>query len=315
MPHLRPLFKYAMPATVALAVFGVAPLARSDDASSRAQLIAEVPINFAARGQKLPVPLIPAQVCGVDGLLLIDTGSSHNALTRDFAEAHDLTNATATIGRDHAGETVTTSLAQTADWQLGEFRRPVEDAVVVAGPPPFKPLGIVGFLSPQNFFGAAHVVLDFPAGRLVALAGDANAARAWAVARYPGAELAVLPRAAGPHTQKLYVQAQLASGASVVAEIDTGGSTTEFAANLLPAEDTDETVTSVTVSGKKRAARVVDGQTLSLGGMKFGPLKVKARPTGTGPAMLLGIDLLRQTVLILPAAPNAPIVVLRPRSG
>jgi hypothetical protein len=298
----------------AVAVVAFATVARSDDAS-RVQPLVEVPLSFSARGQKLPVPLVPVRLHGTDGHLLVDTGSSHNALTRDFAEAHDLAGAPAGTGRDHAGETVTTSPAKAIDWELGGVSRRVEDAIVVAGPPPFKPLGVVGFLSPQNFFGAASVVLDFPAGRLMALSGDASAVRAWAESRYPEAEIAVLPRAAGPHARKLYVQAQLASGESVVAEIDTGGSTTEFAENLLPADGNGETLTSVAVSGKKRAARLVEGQTLSLGGVRFSPLKVKARPTGATPAVLLGIDLLRYTVLIIPAAPDAPFIVLRPRVG
>lgn len=299
---------------LAAAALALSPVVRSDEAP-RAQPLVDVPLGFSARGQKLPVPLVPVRLHGSDGLLLVDTGSSHNALTRDFAEAHDLAGAPAGTGRDHAGEAVTTSPAKAIDWELGAFSRRVEDAIVVAGPPPFKPLGIVGFLSPQNFFGTASVVLDFPAGRLLALPGDANAARAWAESRYPDAEIAVLPRAAGPHARKLYVQAQLASGELVVAEIDTGGSTTEFAENLLPADGNGETLTSVAVSGKKRAARLVEGQALSLGGMKFGPLKVKARPTDAAPAVLLGIDLLRHTVLILPAASDAPVLVLRPRAG
>ena len=301
-----------------LAGFAVSLLVLAPTASLRAApsaevtVVAEVPIVFEARGQKLPVPLVPGRIQEQEGLLLIDTGSSHNALTRTFADACGLVRNPAGTGRDHAGDAVKTELASATEWRLGTFTRPVEETLVVPGPPPFAPLGIVGFLSPQRFFAGSTVVLDFPGGRLFALSGSSAAIEHWLAERYRGAARATLPRVAGPHADKLYVTAQLAGGGSAVAEIDTGGTTTEFAESLLPpAEAAPETATSTAVGGRTRTARVVPGQTLALGSLDFGPTKVKARPAGGSPEVLVGIDLLRLTVLVIPAEPAAPLVVLR----
>lgn len=281
--------------------------------STEATVVAEVPIVFEARGQKLPVPLVPGRIQEQEGLLLLDTGSSHNALTRAFAEAHGIVGTPAGTGHDHAGDAVKTELASATEWRLGPFTRRVEDGLVVPGPPPFAPLGIVGFLSPQRLFASSTVVLDFPGGRLFALSGSAAAIERWLAARYRDAARATLPRVAGPHADKLYVTVRLAGGVSAVAEIDTGGTTTEFAESLLPpAEPAPETATSTAVSGRTRTARVVPGQTLALGALDFGPTKVKTRPADVAPEVLLGIDLLRRTVLVIPAEPAAPLVVLRP---
>lgn len=282
-------------------------------AVDEATLVAEAPIVFEARGQKLPVPLVPGRIQDQEGLLLLDTGSSHNALTRAFADAHGLVGTPAGTGRDHAGDAVKTELASATEWHVGAFARRLEDTVIVPGPPPFAPLGIVGFLSPQRLFAGSTVVLDFPGGRLFALSGSEAAIARWLAARYPAAERVPLPRVAGPHANKLYVTAQLAGGVAATAEIDSGGTMTEFAESLLPpAEPAPEAATSKAVGGRTRTARVVSGQALALGSLDFGPMKIKARPAGAPPEVLLGIDLLRRTVLVIPAETAAPLLFLRP---
>jgi len=287
-------------------------IASPPDLPAEVRLVAEAPIAFSARGQKLPVPLVTARIAGREGLLVLDTGSSHQALTRTFADAQYLASTPSEAGRDHAGATVATQRAAPCEWVIGSFNRRVEEAVVVPAPAPFGPLGIVGFLSPQNFFPDATVVLDFPGGRLLALAGDSAAIRAWLAARYPSAPSAQLSRAPGPHAEKLYVIAAVTGQREALAEIDTGGSMTEFAESLLPTGPATGTTTSVTVSGPTRTARTVENQTLDLGALSFAGLKVKTRPPSAQPAVLIGADLLRRTVLVIPADKHAPLLLLRP---
>lgn len=287
-------------------------IASPPELPAEVRLVAEAPIAFSARAQKLPVPLVSARIAGREGLLVLDTGSSHQALTRTFADAQGLASTPSGEGRDHAGAKVATQRAAPCEWVIGSFGRRIEEAVIVPAPAPFGPLGIVGFLSPQNFFPDATVVLDFPSGRLLALAGDSAAIRAWLAARYPAAPSTELARAPGPHAEKLYVTVAVTGQREALAEIDTGGSMTEFAEALLPAGPTTQTTTSVAVSGSTRTARTVEGQTLDLGALSFSGLKVKTRPPSGQPAVLIGTDVLRRTVLVIPADKRAPLLLLRP---
>lgn len=312
----RLLFFRHVAVATGLAVSALAEPAPPADrpAEASVSVVAEIPLQFSARGQRLPVPLIAAKLYGTEGLLIVDTGSSHQAVARAFADSHHLASTPEAAGHDHAGNTVATQHAGTGEWQIGPEQRTVTDAVIVPGPAAFAPLGIHGFLSPQNFFTAGYLVFDFPAGKLIVLKpAPAATLRPWLKTLYPTRPLLELPRAtdAALDPRKIYVHAALGDHSPVVAELDTGGSVTEFDESLLPpVAASDATTTTSTASGKTNTARTVEGQTIHLAGHAFGPMKIKRHLPRPGVQALLGIDLLRQTVLIVPLDPTAPLWLL-----
>ncbi|MCX6955903.1 MAG: hypothetical protein NTV51_27480 [Verrucomicrobia bacterium] len=275
-------------------------------------VVAEIPLHFSARGNRLPVPLADARLYGADGLVIVDTGASHQAICRDFADLAGLTGTRNAAGRDHAGQPVGTERAPAGNWRVGPVQRSISDAVIVPGPASFGPLGIRGFLSPQNFFEQGYLVFDFPGGRLTVLAPTARLV-AWLHERYPARPVLELARATdvGLDARKIYVYASLGDAAPIVAELDTGGSLTEFDESLLPPPAaSDATATTSTAAGRTGKVRTVEGQSVRLGGHAFGPMKIKQHHPRAGVQALLGMDLLRQTVLVVPLNPNEPVRLL-----
>lgn len=274
--------------------------------------MAETPLTFSVNGRTLPVPLVRATVHGHEGWLIVDTGASHHALARGFAEANQLVRAPAPAGQDHVGKPVEVAAAAEGNWQLGAYSRSVTDAVIVPTPPAFTPLGIIGFLSPQHLADHGYVILDFPAGRMSVLAsGSSDALHAWLRKHYATVRVLELPRETGPSPRQPFILAALGDQPPVIAQLDTGGSTTEFDDALLPAAGpTDASSNSLTINGPARAARVVTDQFVTLGGQRFGPLKVKARSPKPGFSALIGMDLLRATVVVIPNDPREPIRLL-----
>lgn len=247
----------------------------------------------------------------------MDSGSSHQALSRAFADQNGLVAQPVGTGRDHAGQAVAVARAEPATWEIGGQAWRDEETVIVPTPPAFAPLGIIGFLSPQHCLKRGYVVLDFPGQRLrLVEAPDRPALAAWLQQEYAGSSALDLPRVTGPSARKIYVQARLAGQPAVEAELDTGGSRTEFDASLLPAVTAQApTSQGVAVSGASTAAPLHANQTVQVGGHAFAGLQVKARQPGAAPRALLGADLLRQTVLVLPADPAEPLILLPASPG
>ncbi len=199
-----------------------------------------------------------------------------------------------------------------AEWRVGGVARRVNDAVVIAGPAAFGPLGIAGFLSPQHFFTGGFVVMDFPAGKMIVLQGSPDDLRAWLGRRYEGWERSEIPRVPGPDARRVFVAVTAAGREGLVAEVDTGGSFSEVAEGLVPADMTAAGPATLSASGQKTAARFIEGQTFGVGGLQFGPVKLKVRSAKSGFDALLGMDLLRGGVLVVATDATAPVWLLRP---
>ena len=146
----------------ALTVRASPPAAAAQDKGNPIEVPETIPLVVEVGGRRFPVPLVHATVNGVETLLIVDTGSSHNVVTSSFAAAHAIAvGTTATTGTGHANETIDARPIASLSLSVGAVSRTLTDAVVVAAPPVFEQLGIGGFLSPQNFF-LATTVLDFP---------------------------------------------------------------------------------------------------------------------------------------------------------
>ncbi len=310
----RTLFRFLSRLTVVSLLLAGTLRADAPPTSSPAdgvRIMGQTTLDFSAGGHPLPVPVVNAELYGTRGLLIVDTGSSHNAIARAWADERKFGQTPPASGRDHAGTAMTVAVAPPGKWQIGATSRTLDDTVITPTPAAFAPLGIVGFLSPQNFFEHGFVVLDFAAGRLTVLEGSPPAVEAWLRPQNPRARLTALARERGIDPRKIFVRARLPGRDPVVAEIDTGGSFTEFDDNLLPASDPTEVATSLSVTGKKASARLVAGQTVILGELSFGPMKVKARAPIAGFAALIGMDLLRRTVVVIPPGQDAPLLLLQ----
>lgn len=282
-------------------------------------IIADVPMRFTVHGQKIPVPVVEAQLEGSPVVLIVDTGSSHQAITTQYADAHGLTPATAGSGSGvgHAGESLAVQRLPKLSLALGRDRREIGDAIVTRGPDSLVKLGIAGFLSPQNLVPTCCVVLDFIHGRLQLIEGSCAGTVAWLQEQSPGLRRADVPQVTGPEPRKRYVPTTVAEYPDLVTEIDSGGSATEYAEALFPNAAATAPVSAAgqSVSGQRIPARSLAAQHVLIGNLALGPVPIRARSTLGGIQGRLGADILRGTIVILPADPQEPVIFLAPSAS
>lgn len=275
--------------------------------------VEELNLAFSARGKPLPVPLIQATVAGKEVLLLLDTGATHSVLGSDFVRKQGLARSGDTQGEGHIGEKVELGRLAPVDLGVGHTTRHLEDLASTDVPSAFGPLGIAGFLSPQTFFTEGCLVFDFPAGKLYVLKCGFTEARAWLASRHPGSRIADLRRVPDNEGRRLLLSAAVAGRPPVTALLDTGGSHTEFAPEYLGVSDAAPGDTGgISVSGKAVQATSVPGQQVELGGLLFGPMTLRSRVQKPGRQALIGMDLLRSTVLLVPCAERDTVALLQP---
>jgi hypothetical protein len=273
----------------------------------------EVPLTFVALGGRtLPVPMVEVEINGVATRLIVDTGASDHVLTKACADAaHVAVSAAPVDGRDHAGETFSAARLAPFDVAVAGHAVHIDDGYVIDGPPPFQPLGIGGFLSPQKLFADGFVVLDFPASRLVVV-DTAASATAWLAANR------------GPPTA---IKAAYASGkpfvsvtvgdATVLAEVDTGGSTTEIATTTT-ARAGETACTGIGVSGKCVEGGTSSSQVAVVFAQRTFTLPVTIvesidHAPDLDEGALLGMDVLRSCAIALPQRVQQDLLVACPQ--
>ncbi len=280
----------------------------TDTAVEQVEVLAELPIVFEAKGRTLPVPLVQLSVAGATALFILDTGASHHALTRQFAAAHSLSLTEIAAGTGHAGEAIAAWKVGSVPATLGALPVVLEDVAAIHGPPPFEPLGIGGFISPQHLHARAFAVMDFESNLLLLVDGSAEGIAKWSAERWPALLSLELPRASSD--RKVMVWAAISPQDKVITELDSGGSGTEFAASLF--ENLDQETkgdTGRSVSGKKIEGVVVHDRRLEVGGSSLAVPSLLARPDMGGQNFqgLVGMDLLRGTTLMVTHDISKPV--------
>lgn len=282
-----------------------APATVPTAAPQEPRVIFDVPLTFEAEGRPLPVPLVAVTVGGHPTKLIVDTGASHHVLTTAFARAIGQTLTSASAGQDHAGQGMATWEAGTVQARFADVDVQLTDVAAIEGPPPFEPLGIGGLLSPQHLHPTAHAVLDFTVNRLLLVEGAPSDVAAWAAKRWGGLTGVTLARA--NDDRKIMVQAAIEPFASVVTELDSGGSGTEaLAAYVADVAAGATTSGGVGVSGGGIDGVPVTGRNLLVGGRSIPIPSLLVRPDMGGHLFtsLVGMDVLRGTVLVVSSSPS-----------
>ncbi len=281
------------------------------DRTPSPRLLLDVPISFEAGGQPTHAPIIAATVRGVATRLILDTGSSDHVFTRALADEAGLSSEPGEPGIDSTGASVPSwtlgGVAIQVDGQAFDLQR----VVAIEGPPPFAGWGVGGFLSPQHLHPTAWVVLDLAGARLILLAGEAWEVASWLTARSTALRLLRLDRVDDDAT--ILVRAALVPFPPVVTLLDSGGKSTEFVASAVPGLEAGPRGTSGRgVGGGEIVGSVVEGRTLAVADAGVSVPRLIVREAMDGQDGLVGMNVLRGTVLAVRADRTQPVLWMVP---
>jgi len=252
--------------------------------------------------------MVVARIGGKLTKLILDTGSTDHVFTTELTNDVGLVTRPAPDGTDHAG-------APVPSWTLGNVSVEIDgtelrlrDAQAIKGPAAFAASGIGGFLSPQNLHPSASVVIDMIANRLVLV--DGKDVSAWLRTRYPTLHPLLLKRA---RAATVLVEAAIEPFGSVATMLNTGGRETEFARAAVPTlRGAPPESVGLGVSGTKVMGEVVNNQALRVGDVRLAVPALLVRDGMKPPLGLVGMDVLRGTVLVVGANPREPVRWLVP---
>ncbi|MDP2276051.1 MAG: hypothetical protein Q8K32_35230 [Archangium sp.] len=241
----------------------------------------EVPITFQAG-----VPVVEATIGGKPTLLIVDTSAPETTLEAWFIKALEVE---PTNFEGHRVAELVLQLgtsATTAKWRLVETV------------PAHREVNIGGTLCPQRLLGKGAIAIDFPRKRLMALEGKANAWLRWLDERSPKGQVEALPRTA-PFGGGLHVKTRVGDGREVATSLASGQERSSYATALFDP--------ALIIEGK------VAGLHLRVGESEFGPIDVLTRAAETEVQGWVGMDVLQNTVLLVPVHELHPIWFMTPR--
>ncbi len=274
----------------------------------------DVPIGFDVGDGKTHAPIVDVVVGGTPTRLILDTGSTDHVLTIELVRASGLAHEPGEPGIDHAG-------AEVASWLVGEVGIAIDgvgfelhDAVAITGPAPFAGWGIGGFLSPQHLHPAALVTIDLVGNRLTVIDPGVQAPEleAWLRSTWP--RHVALDLARDPAESTPVVAAAIEPFEPVPATLNTGGSETEFAAAAVPGlVGIEPGHTSHGVGGSLVVGTAAENRVLRVGEARRSVPRLLIREEIHSVQGLIGMDVLRGTVLLVAADPRRPVRWLVPR--
>jgi hypothetical protein len=279
------------------------------------RILLEAPITFQVGDEVTHAPMVEAIVRGAATKLILDTGSTDHILTIELTDRLGLRRTAAEPGTDSAGASVASWSVDDLAVEVGGVALELHDVIAIAGPAPFEAWGVGGFLSPQHLHPTAQVVLDFAAGGLILLDGDEAEVVAWVAARSPDLLPVSLDRASGDST--VLIHAAIEPFEPVVTMLDSGGKRTEFAAAAVPGlVGGTRQMSGHGVSGGETYGAEVNGATLHLGDAAIPVPRLLVRDEAGNAPGVIGMDLLRGTVLVVSADPARRVTwLVNPTSG
>ena len=214
-------------------------------------------------------------------------------------------------GTDHAGAAVDSWFVGEADLAVDGVGFALHDVVAITGPAPFSGWGVGGFLSPQHLHPTARVVIDLRGDRFILVDGDDADIAAWLHDRVP--DLALLELARDPDEATPVVRAAIAPFPPVATMLNTGGRGTEFAVSAVPGlVGVPQEEAGKGVGGSPVLGVVVERQTLEVGEARFAVTRLLVRESIDTMLGLVGMDVLRGTVLAVAADRGRPVWWLVP---
>jgi hypothetical protein len=273
----------------------------------RVEILFDEPITFVgADGQSTHAPMVAAAVGGEATRLILDTGSTDHILSIELANRVGLSAEPGEEGTDSTGSSVPSWTLGDVPVQVGEARHTLASVIAIAAPAPFESRGIGGFISPQHLVPDAWMHLDLAEDRFMALRGSEADVAAWFTARAPDFQLLRLARADGDST--ILVRGGIEPFDDVVAMLDTGGKASDVVASAVPGLSRGELVSSGHgVGGSEAFGSVVTDQTLRVGDARLSLDRLLVRDEMEGRGILVGMDVLRGTILTVSADPSRPV--------
>lgn len=281
----------------------------------RVRVLLEVPITFDVGGEVTHAPLVKVEVGGTATRLIVDTGSTDHVLTMELAERAGLEASPGEPGTDSVGASVPSWTLGEVSVRIGALDIRLQNVVAIAGPEPFEGWGIGGFLSPQHVHPSAWVVIDLVDGALTFVGGEKADVTAWVADRFPALQMLSLERESGDST--VLVRAAIEPFDPVVTMLDTGGKRTEFAERAVPTllGGTPTESGRGVGGGAAIGSEVNDQVLLRVGKAKLPvPSLLVRKEIGTAQG-LVGMDLLRGSVLVVCADPSRPVLWLVAPAG
>jgi hypothetical protein len=274
-----------------------------------ARVIARVPLTFTtASGTTTHAPLVMASVGGAaEARFVLDTGSDVHLLNEDLADELGVDKEPGEEGIDHAGNTMPSWSVGDVPATLGGFEVVLRNSVAIPAPPPFPGFGIRGGLSPQQLHESAWSVLDFATSEMLFLdAVEARDAADFLRERSPAFDLVKLTR--DRDFQALVVSAALEGFAEMPTLLNTGGKQAEYSARALP-DLRPESIGRLGsgVSGADYSGGSVGSRGLVIAGRRVRLPNVHLREQMHDPQGMVGMDVLRGTVLTCAADVSRPV--------
>ncbi len=279
------------------------------------KVLARQPITFeAAGGKQVHAPLIVgtfergAGEPGVEARLVLDTGSDTHLITEDVSDALALAREPGEEGTDHSGATMASWSVGTVAMSLGGLAVDLRDVVAIQAPAAFADQGIGGILSPQQLHPTAWAVIDMVANELLLVDGIVDEIAGLVHDRAPDHVLLTLPREPGFAT--VVARAAIEPFPEIATLLNSGGRGTEFSAAALPGLATAKGGRlGAGVSGADVTGSLVGAQTLLIGGRRVGVQALAVRPEMQDPQGMVGMDVLRGTVLACSADTSRPTLL------
>ena len=277
------------------------------------RIVARAPItHHAANGEVTHAPMVVAQVNGIEARLVLDTGADVHLVTSDFADRLGLDTTPAEDGTDHGGASVKSRELPDVMLSLGGATFELSGVVVIPAFEAFTRMGIDGILSPQNISGTAMAVLDMAPNELLLLDGSDEAIARWLKERSPDLRMLELER--DQSEGMVVVKSAIAPNAAVPTLLDSGGKRTEFARAAVPRLAGSPAGKSERlgggVSGGDFSGADAGAQTLVIGGQRLSVPSLAVREEMHGPPGLVGMDVLRGTILACAADRDRPVFLL-----
>jgi hypothetical protein len=263
--------------------------------------LARVPITFeAANGDTVHAPMIVGRIASVTTRLVLDTGSEVHLLTKELVDELGLDVEEGEEGTDHSGAAMPSWTTGHVALELGEVELTLRDTVVIPAPKPFPGRGIGGILSPQHLHPSAVAVIDLVTDELQLVEGSDDDIGDWLAQRSPALTTLGLER--DEAFPSIVVRAAIRPHAETPTMLNTGGRHTEFSLDALPglAEAAPERLGGG-VSGAAVMGWKAGEATLVVAGNEIRVASLAVRTTMPDPQGLVGMDVLRGTILAVAA--------------
>jgi len=272
------------------------------------RIVLDVPITFEVGGGRTThAPMVHATIHGTPTKLIVDTGSTDHILTIELARELGLEAAPGEAGIDSTGASVESWTLGTVGVEIGGLAFQLDNVIAITAPGPFPGFGIGGILSAQHLYRTGWATLDMATDRFVLLEGDEADVTAWLTAQAPHLRLLSLERLPGDSTA--VVSAAVEPNEAVVTMLDTGGKRTQFTRAAVPdAGDGPQASSGHGVGGGASIGTELGDRTLLVGGARLPVQTLIVGPEMDGRDGLVGMDVLRGTVLTVSGDPDRPVL-------